>query len=264
MDISSASFHGDRMAATGTAYCAGCHGADFMGGDANVSCFTCHDGPSGHPATGWLDAASTNFHGLAASNRVPTDCTPCHGEDFSGGISETSCKVCHASQSGHPSAGWMDAASDKFHGARLSAFGPSYCAGCHGADYQGGYAAVSCFVCHDGPSGHPATGWLASSSDNFHGLDASSRGLPSCATCHGADYSGGVSGKSCSLCHSDESGHPSTGWLDDDSSNFHGDRLDLRGATYCAGCHGADYTGGDSAVSCFTCHGDLWSEESDD
>ncbi len=259
LDNTSASFHGDRMAATGMEYCAGCHGADYTGGDANVSCFTCHDGPSGHPATGWFDTSSENFHGLAASSRLPTDCAACHGEDFNGGISGQSCKVCHVSESGHPASGWMTTASNSFHGVRLAGFGPSYCAGCHGEDYQGGYAGVSCFVCHNGPSGHPATGWLTSSSQNFHGLDASNRGLAACAACHGEEFDGGVSGKSCGLCHEDESGHPPlTSWLDNDSSSFHGTRTTTMGAVYCAGCHGADYTGGTAEVSCFACHGQLW------
>ncbi len=258
LDAASDDFHAERLIETSLDYCAGCHGADYRGGDANVSCYTCHDGPSGHPATGWFDAASENFHGLAASGRVPTDCARCHGEDFTGGLSGQSCKVCHSSESGHPATGWFDTTSDKFHGARLAKFGPAYCAGCHGADYSGGYANVSCYTCHDGPSGHPATGWLTSSSENFHGLDASSRGLSECAACHGEDYSGGVSGKSCSLCHDDQSGHPSTGWLDTASDSFHGARITAMGIAYCAGCHGADYSGGDAEVSCFTCHGQLW------
>ncbi|MBW7996109.1 MAG: hypothetical protein FVQ81_05960 [Candidatus Glassbacteria bacterium] len=261
LDKTHEDFHGGRMAGTGLDYCAGCHGNDFTGGDAGVSCYTCHDGPSGHPATGWLDAASENFHGLAASSRVPTACAACHGEDYSGGISGQSCTVCHASESGHPSQGWMDTASQSFHGVRLASFGPEYCAGCHGEDYQGGYAQLGCSVCHDGPSGHPKTGWLSSTNADFHGLDASSRGLAACAACHGEDFTGGISGQSCTVCHASESGHPATGWLDKTNNSFHGDRTETMGATYCAGCHGADFTGGDAGVTCFTCHGDVWSED---
>ena len=247
-------FHGARLAETGENYCAGCHGADFKGGSVNVSCYTCHDGPSGHPATGWLDKTSETFHGLAASSRGLKACAVCHGADYLGGISGQSCGECHTDQSGHPSAGWLVQGDEHFHGARLAETGTAYCAGCHGADYKGGDAGVSCFTCHNGPSGHPASGWLSKSSSNFHGLAASGRGLPACAACHGQDFEGGISGQSCKICHADQSGHPSTGWLNSKDSNFHGLRVSQTGTQYCAGCHGADYKGGDAGVSCYTCH----------
>ncbi|MFH1070551.1 MAG: hypothetical protein V1794_13120 [Candidatus Glassbacteria bacterium] len=251
---SDAKFHGARLAQTGPEYCAGCHGTDYRGGEAGVSCYTCHKGPSGHPATGWLTSSSPNFHGLATSSRGLSDCAVCHGADFNGGISGQSCKVCHASQSGHPSTGWMTVGNANFHGTHLAETGLAYCAGCHGDDFKGGDAGVSCYTCHDGPSGHPATGWLTSSSSDFHGLVASSRGLPACAVCHGQEFDGGISGQSCSTCHANESGHPSTGFFVKTDPNFHGTRLQQRGAGYCAGCHGADFTGGDSGKSCFVCH----------
>ncbi|HLA38429.1 MAG TPA: hypothetical protein VJ417_00455, partial [Candidatus Glassbacteria bacterium] len=177
-----------------------------------------------------------------------------HGEDFDGGIAGVSCSICHANQSGHPSSGWLTSGDPNFHGTHLAETSLEYCAGCHGADYKGGDAGVSCYTCHNGPSGHPATGWLLSTSPNFHGLAASTRGLPACAACHGQDFDGGVAGVSCSECHDDESGHPSSGFFTESDPNFHGTRVTLKGASYCAGCHGTDYKGGDSGVSCFDCH----------
>jgi len=84
-----------RLSKTGTQYCGGCHGADFTGGYAKVSCFTCHDGPSGHPY-GWLDRnAGQNFHGTIIQQQGVASCMPCHGQDMSGGISGVACAQCH-------------------------------------------------------------------------------------------------------------------------------------------------------------------------
>jgi len=247
-------FHGTRWMGTGTQYCAGCHGADLRGGDADVSCYTCHNGASGHPVQGWLAKTSESFHGLAASSRGLTACAACHGSDYAGGISETSCKICHTSQSGHPSQGWMTSTDSRFHGVRLSQTGTGYCAGCHGEDFQGGDADISCYTCHNGPSGHPAEGWLTKTSESFHGLAASSRGLPACSACHGTDYEGGISETSCKICHTSPSGHPAQGWMTSTDNRFHGVRLSQTGTQYCAGCHGEDFQGGDAGVNCFTCH----------
>jgi predicted CxxxxCH...CXXCH cytochrome family protein len=87
-----------------------------------------------------------------------------------------------------------------------------------------------------------------------------------CATCHGSDLKGGISGVSCfsasfngMSCHENgPSGHPS-GWSDPGS---HGataksapDTALGHGFLYCERCHGADFAGGAVNRSCFTCHG---------
>lgn len=58
-------------------------------------------GPVVHP-TGWLDTASTNFHGDAlrlAGWNLPS-CTSCHGATYGGGSSGVSCMKCHTKPSG--------------------------------------------------------------------------------------------------------------------------------------------------------------------
>lgn len=49
-----------------------------------------------HPE-GWADANSANFHGLFIRNHGwdLDNCKQCHGADYTGGISETSCLTCH-------------------------------------------------------------------------------------------------------------------------------------------------------------------------
>jgi predicted CxxxxCH...CXXCH cytochrome family protein len=51
-------------------------------------------------------------------------------------------------------------------------------------------------------------GWIDESSANFHGKAIQGNGwnTSDCKSCHGPDYSGGTSGKSCLLCHNQAGG----------------------------------------------------------
>ncbi len=107
----------------------------------------------------------------------------------------------------HP-ADWVSvsafqAKSINFHGIFVNKYGDQSCTQCHGADYKGGVAGVSCYACHNGPSGnvgHPA-GWgnPATESVHFHGHYAKKYSL-ACTACHGTDLKGGY-GPSCYSCH---------------------------------------------------------------
>lgn len=259
IDTTSARFHGLAVATDGSGRCATCHGEDFRGVANNgSSCYLCHNGPSGHPSSGWLSKTNVNFHGIRASVRGLSSCAHCHGEDLKGGSSGRSCYTCHSSgPSGHPPLDeWYNPSSNRFHGVRVSQTGTGYCGGCHGEDFRGGDSEVSCYTCHNGPSGHPAQGWFSRNSENFHGLAASGRGLPACAECHGSDFHGGISGTDCHTCHSTgPSGHPARAeWLSPSSNRFHGVRVSQTGTGYCGGCHGEDFRGGFAGVGCYTCH----------
>jgi predicted CxxxxCH...CXXCH cytochrome family protein len=104
---------------------------------------------------------------------------------------------------------WIQPSSSGFHGSVLKAnsWDDTGCKPCHGGDYTGGTAEVSCFTCHV-PYPHSA---------QFPGgrHTAYLRGalfpLEECQACHGADYDGGpVVDISClsSGCHVDASGTP--------------------------------------------------------
>ena len=81
-----------------------------------------------------------------------------------------------------------------------------------------------------------------------------------CMQCHGADLLGGSVGVSCFECH----GKKWTGV--GASANVHtvnrGGFLHGAGLTNpsanCASCHGSDLRGGNVGVSCYKCHGELW------
>ena len=110
----------------------------------------------------------------------------------------------------HP-VGWLDKNSDNFHGKAIANdYTEIYgCQQCHGIDYTGGLAAVSCFECHSktGAKIHPQ-GWLENTSADFHGqvLANNYYNIQGCQYCHGDDYSGGLSQSSCLECHTQTAG----------------------------------------------------------
>lgn len=87
-------FHGTKVQLEGPMVCTTCHGSDYFGGWSEVSCYTCHDGPGGHPQ-GWLDPNAHTFHGRVVTQQGNLDCRRCHGNDLLGGTSGVSCGDCH-------------------------------------------------------------------------------------------------------------------------------------------------------------------------
>src|SRR6185295_1349869 len=77
-DPASPAFHGRDLARRNWdfALCASCHGADFSGGTAKVSCLGCHrEGPTAC-TTCHRDGPKTNAHAVHASASVA--CGECH------------------------------------------------------------------------------------------------------------------------------------------------------------------------------------------
>ena len=141
------------------------------------------------------------------------------------------------------------------------------CQNCHGSDFKGGNTGISCYKCHT-VFPHPEN-WLDTSSSDFHGLTAMEEGLSeTCGTeCHGSDYSGGLSDKSCYSCHelfphiedstaiSDYFANESSTWSDFDLHGAYVQDSNAMISGDCASnCHGTDYSGGLSETSCFDCH----------
>ena len=150
----------------------------------------------------------------------------------------------------HPK-GWAVADSGGLHPAAYTA-GPSACYECHGKNMAGGISSVSCFSssyngmnCHPGgPSSHPA-GWSAPAA---HGSSAKAPslgrdGLIHCQDCHGGDYAGGSSGRSClnaAGCHGTGvmAPHSPKPWLSRIGGRTHSGS-DASNAAACASCHTA-------------------------
>ena len=143
---------------------------------------------------------------------------------------------------GHP-AGWLPAGHMTAARADMNT-----CGSCHGADFSGGIARVSCSSCHMGgaSSVHPLD-WQISANIN-HRWTAFNSGTTSCANayCHGSDLAGGPeSGPACDSCHtpvpSAENcttchGFPPAGAFFPNTAGKHEKHTALRGVD-CSVCH---------------------------
>jgi hypothetical protein len=132
-------------------------------------------------------------------------------------------------------------------------------AGCSSANSPGGgNGGTSAY--HVDASGRSIPEWVISPAGGSHASTAAfdyadTGGVASCAECHGADLSGGISKVSCfgntAGCHHG----PVTGWA---APQTHGAAAKQEpgssGFRTCQICHGPGYSGGGSGVSCFGCH----------
>ena len=250
-------FHGRYLAGVGyeTASCTPCHGQDLQDSDGKKNCRSCH---ALYPhAVGWQQKGAAAFHGAWAKNANwdLTACKGCHGPEFQGSVGKQSCYACHGSYP-HNKA-WLESSSIQSHGAWLSArnFNLEECKACHGATYQGGDGKQSCYTCHASYP-HQASFKYEQNNAQFHGaqLKLNSYDLTSCADCHGSDYRGGISARSCFKCHTS---YPhDENWSAPEAASSHiawlrGHGHDLAS---CQKCHGSDYLGGTSGKSCTLCH----------
>ncbi len=154
----------------------------------------------------------------------------------------------------HPKT-WNEKDSKDFHGKAVLEMGTESCKSCHGQNFEGGKSGVACSSCHAAYP-HPAQ-YADPASENFHGtyLKNLDYDLQECQSCHGADFAGGDVGVACSSCHAAYP-HPA-GFITPTSPEFHG--MFIKGQQGwrlepCQTCHGNDYAGGISEVSCRTCH----------
>ncbi|MDZ7342961.1 MAG: cytochrome c family protein [candidate division KSB1 bacterium] len=102
---------------------------------------------------GWNDLASPNFHGkvLAANQYDASECRQCHGSNFDGGISEVSCRTCHAS---YPHA--VSFAGEHPTYIKTINYDLDSCQPCHGEDYSIKKLDKSCLTCHTQANGPEA------------------------------------------------------------------------------------------------------------
>jgi len=185
--------HGGAAKATpdashGFASCTNCHGANYTGA-AGTSCKACHT-TAPHPAAPWRGTTATKTTHSTTDPANAAQCSRCHA----GGVklatpvaplAGAGCfnnTLCHAS-AGHP-AGW--AATGHQIAAKAAAgtsAGMDSCRSCHGTDFKGGTAGVSCMKCHtSSPHSKP---WLGSTGATTHKHSAAdTTNAPSCGSCH--------------------------------------------------------------------------------
>jgi len=108
-----------------------------------------------HPP-GWMEKGSGNFHGRKDLTIRSEFCSPCHGDDYSGGTSGVACAECHAEYPHPPT--WSAPGNNSSHAAYIKEqyWSLDRCKTCHGADYKGGISDVSCYSCHPEPGGPEA------------------------------------------------------------------------------------------------------------
>jgi hypothetical protein len=104
----------------------------------------------------------------------------------------------------HPS-GWMNPASEEFHGQAAVPSGGESCGGCHAlvapaaidVPYDEAAASGSCYECHN----YFPHEWASKIPGHQDLIISSNWDLAGCAECHGTDFAGGNSGPSCLQCH---------------------------------------------------------------
>ncbi|MBI5015848.1 MAG: hypothetical protein HZB55_10205 [Deltaproteobacteria bacterium] len=200
MDKKSTTFHGLSAAASLTS-CAPCHGSDYTGGTSGVSCFQCHFGTGGakFPAGSTHPTFPTHF--TFVTFRVV--CNACHQENVKYGNASPTvvCVDCHAVHSGQP---WMDKKSATRHGL-AAATDLGSCAPCHGSDFRGGTAGVSCYTCHFTPLGNKSPTGPAHVSENLSGDPPAHAAFESsgsvCNECHATNRLYNNPPGNCHNCH---------------------------------------------------------------
>lgn len=251
------------------ASCKACHGDDLAGGPVGVSCDTCHAGA----VSDWRTTC-TFCHGddQRAANKAappvgtqgelstleqPVGAHQAHlqGGDVRGGVA---CLECHvvptdiSHMTGVAELAWGTLATHQ--GQTAPAFANGTCSNvyCHGADLGAGGSLTeplwtkvdgtqdACGTCHGAPppSPHPQ--------------------MTACRTCHAEtilvdahplhtiDVAGG---KHIDGTVQRTSFHP-TGWVNPTQHGYAANR----DFASCKTCHGADFAGGETGVSCNDCH----------
>jgi predicted CxxxxCH...CXXCH cytochrome family protein len=125
-------------------------------------------GPQIH-GQGWKDTASANFHGLAIQSAgwSMNSCKECHGPDYRGGSSGSSCFTCHNKPGGPENCtvchGGVNAAPPKDLAGNTSASSPGV--GVHQSHLLGTDSIatpIACNECHIVPSSLSAAGHIDS------------------------------------------------------------------------------------------------------
>lgn len=181
----SENFHGVKVVTVGYASCRSCHGSDFRGGESGVGCYGCHED---YPhVAGWTQKVDLGFHGqsIRSRNWSMTTCRSCHGKDYRGGRTGSSCYACHTAEAGpeacnvcHGNAAHSHPPEDLSGNTSTSALG----VGAH----EKHMAIFRCTHCHVVPDSVAAPGHIDEPPAEVHPQWGWDRSKGTCATsCHG-------------------------------------------------------------------------------
>ncbi|MBI2343760.1 MAG: hypothetical protein HYV02_05470 [Deltaproteobacteria bacterium] len=262
--------HGAYVQSSGPNACATkCHGKDLGGGLSGIACQSCHD-LYPHPEENWGGAG---LHGETARIVGLGKCSGCHTEDPPGGATGVDCTSCHVSLFSHFEAGNNWFVTHRAYTKEHDAVTTGECAVCHGETLSGGSTPTSpkldpapaCLSCHTYP--HDAA-WT-DITQHTHGPYLMAKPLlgeamaNECAPCHGEQFDGGTSGKSCAQasCHASFP-HPDQ-WIEQHGNYY----VAVEGASKqptcaTAACHGVTLEGNPPNVAvaektvfgCGDCH----------
>jgi predicted CxxxxCH...CXXCH cytochrome family protein len=202
------------------ALCQSCHGADFTGGKAGVSCTSCHSEPAG-----------------------PQSCTTCHGQPpdqgahlaHVGGVGlgkKLACSECHTTPAHWDDPGHLfltDAAKTQKTRATVL-FGALASKAPASPSWDPTSARCSATWCHGG-------GFTDAKATNPNPVWTGGAGQASCGTCHGLPPANhGSNSSSCSTCHAAVAG-PGVS-LANPSLHIDGVVQVGDGSGTCSACHG--------------------------
>jgi hypothetical protein len=130
-------------------------------------------------------------------------------------------------------------------------------AGCSDANTSGGGGTSPNHVL---PSGSSVPGWTVPTGGSQHAIAATNQyvsggTVSSCADCHGADLSGGISKASCFGPTTDCHHGTMPGWINPLQHGASAKRAPGSSSFFsCQICHGKNFQGDGSGISCFACH----------
>lgn len=260
------------IGAQGFDFCSKCHGYTFGGLSklGSPACQSCHGIPAPHPKPWILPSSSWPYTHTTTQVDNATVCARCHSNGQNSPLPTPSpappsgtapgCfnnTLCHGAMTGHPS-GWADpsqhGAAAKSTPAGLNGF--MGCKSCHGSDFKGGTAGVSCFSCHTTAPHAPAP-WFDPSGATYTHTTTDTGNAAACYLCHSNGQNSPLptppappagTSPGCfnnTLCHGNVAQHPLPTWL------LHYQASGIPSA--CTPCHGANLQGA-SGIACSTCH----------
>lgn len=241
--------HGVTANLEGNESCATCHGADLNGSGVIPGCYDCHFDQFGSrvpQGSNWLHASFPHDQLLVLGET----CNNCHLINRKFGFQpDDTCHDCHV-RANHPvGQPWLDKISSEFHGIDALA-DLDQCTRCHGDDFLGGIADVSCSQCHFGPAGDRVPeGELWTHGTTPHSELAAY--VDVCNQCHDVNRGFGNDPTACHDCHGSGILHElGSAWL---LPGNHAQESIADRAT-CLACHDLDTGGSGTDPACQSCH----------